>query len=462
MLLAATGCGDPAPELVGAQPDGWDDEIRLREAVDEDPDPDVVEIHLTAKLAELELLAGKKTPVWTYDGAIPGPLIHVKKGDHLIVHFTNDLPEETTVHWHGIRVPNGMDGVPGTSAPAIPPGGTFDYEFDLPDAGLYWYHPHFDSAAQVGNGLYGAILVDDPDEPKDLGDEVVLVLSDIHIDDATGGLEPPDTSGELGSIFGREGNHILVNGKMRPTLRATAGLRQRWRVVDAAKSRYFQLELAEHDFTVIGADGGFASRPAELPRLLLTPGQRADVLVTPNGEPGTALVVRWIPFDRGYGTADFRSTEDVFEIALAPDVRGASPPMPSIARDIEPLSLAGATPVEIRLTQGMDANGKTFLGINDKPFPEADPVDAAVGETQIWTLKNEMDWAHPFHLHGFFFQVLDDPEPLAWRDTVNVPQQETRRIAVRYDDRPGMWMFHCHILDHADMGMMGMLMLHEP
>ena len=123
----------------------------------------------------MEIAPGIKTDAWTYNGGIPGPLIRVHKGDRLIVHFTNHLPEPTTVHWHGIRVPIQMDGVPDVSQPPVETNGTFTYDFVLPDAGLYWYHPHVMSAAQVGFGLSGALLVDDPDEQVNVPDETVLV-----------------------------------------------------------------------------------------------------------------------------------------------------------------------------------------------------------------------------------------------------------------------------------------------
>lgn len=459
----AAGCGDDgastsATPVAAKQPDGWDDDLRLKEAVDESPDPDVLEIHLRAEVATVELLPGKPTEMWTYDGGVPGPLLHGKVGDHVVVHFENHLPEPTTVHWHGIRVPNAMDGVPDVGTPAVEPGGSFDYEFDLRDAGLYWYHPHFDSAAQVGYGLYGAILVDDPAEPEGIGDEVVMVLSDVGLDDDTGELLPPDISGNLGSLFGREGNHILVNGKIRPTMRPRAGLRQRWRLLDAAKSRYFQVELTDHELVRIGGDGGLTTAAQAGQRVLLGPGERADVLVTPNGAPGSEHVLRWIPFDRGYGSADFRDPEDVFAIALSKQEAAPTPALPAIARSIEPVPRAGATEVELRLTQS-EVDGAIVLGINGKANTEM--VHAKVGERQIWTVKNEMSWAHPFHLHGFFFQVLgadDDPvTPLEWKDTLQIPQKRTLRIVVDFDERPGTWMFHCHILDHAELGMMGMV-----
>ncbi|MDI1482514.1 multicopper oxidase family protein [Polyangium sp. y55x31] len=455
-LLGLAGCGGPDP---GAQPEGWDSAVVMRPAVDRNADPRTFEMDLEARIEELELRAGTKTPAWTYDGSIPGPFVRANVGDRLIVHFRNALPEPTTIHWHGLRIPAAMDGAAGHSQPEIQPGETFTYDFVLPDAGLYWYHPHVHSAAQLGFGLYGGLLVDDPTEPADIGDELVLVLSDIAIKD-DGSLQDPQTGLDFGTLFGREGDLLLVNGKKNPVIEARAGRRQRWRIVNAAKSRYFQLAMKEHTFTRIGGDGGFMEKPVESAALVLTPGERADVMVVPRGAPGSTLSVRWVPYDRGYGTTFNRPEEEVFRVHLSDEAAVTETPRPKTDRVITPLDLTGATPVALELTQG-EIDGKMVMGINGVPSWEAAPIPGMVGETQVWTVKNTMDFAHPFHLHGFFFQPLDASlaplHPMEWKDTVNVPVDGTGRFAVRYDDRPGMWMFHCHILDHADAGMMGVL-----
>ncbi len=454
LALVILGCGGP-----DVQPAGWDAEVAMRPATDRNPDPHTLELDLEARVEDLPLLAGTTTPAWTYDGGIPGPFLRANVGDRLVVHFRNALPEPTTIHWHGLRIPAAMDGAAGHTQPEIQPGETFTYDFVLPDAGLYWYHPHVHSAAQLGFGLYGGLLVDDPSEPAGLGDELVLVLSDMALRD-DGSLQDPETGLEFGTLFGREGDLLLVNGRKNPVIQALSGRRQRWRLVNAAKSRYFQLAMEGHTFTRIGGDGGFMTKPVESSMLVLAPGERADVLVVPRGAPGTTLPVRLVPYDRGYGTTFNRPEEEVFRVRFSEGDEASATPVPSTSRAVTPLDLTGATPVALELTQG-EIDGKMVMGINGVPSWNAVPLPAAVGETQVFTLKNAMDFDHPFHLHGFFFQPLDASlapiQPMEWKDTINVAVDGTARFAVRYDDRPGMWMYHCHILDHADAGMMGVI-----
>src|SRR5262245_24259589 len=264
------------------QPEAWDAQIRLREALDVNPDPHIVEVNLEASVTRVEYTPRQQVEAWTYNGDIPGPLIRTHVGDRLIVHFKNNLPKPTTVHWHGMRIPIEMDGVPGISQPEVEPGGFFTYDFIVPDAGLYWYHPHVMSAMEVGFGLYGAVLVEDPNENVGVSDELVLVLSDIGIED-NGALLDPESAGGARKVFGLEGNHVLVNGRERPALVARAGAPQRWRIVNAAKTRYFELQLTgaaipEAPFTIIGRDGGLQEYAITKETLLVTHGERLDVI----------------------------------------------------------------------------------------------------------------------------------------------------------------------------------------
>lgn len=453
-----------APAITSAQslaPADWDAGLRLAESVDLNPDPKVVEINLTARLAEVEVAPGKRVQAWTYDGGLPGPLIKTRVGDRLIVHFKNELKEPTTVHWHGIRVPIEMDGVPGISQPEVTEGESFTYDFVVRDAGLYWYHPHVMSAAQVGFGLYGALLVEDPNDGVGVADQVTIVLSDIGFD-AKGRLEPADSGGSAGMVFGREGDYVLVNGRTRPTLRARPGAPQRWRIANTAKSRFFYLDLDGQDFTVIGVDGGLQERPVTNDILLVTPGERVDVIVAPKGKAGTPLTLRAMLYNRGYGSVQYRSVEDLMYIEFTNEPPVTAPPV-RVSRNLPVPTVAGATPVEMVLTLPPMENNKSEFRINGVPFWKAKPFRAKLGETQLWTVKNDSDWDHPYHLHGYFFQVIDEQgqpvRPLALKDTVNVPMKSTVRLLVTFDERPGEWMIHCHILDHAEGGLMGTVLV---
>ena len=457
--ILVVSAGMAAAESQSYAPANWDQELRLPEARDRNPDPRIVEIDLIAREADVEVASAHVVHAWTYDGGIPGPLIRAQVGDRVIVHFTNELPQPTTIHWHGVRVPIEMDGVPDVSQPEVKPGQAFTYDFVVRDAGLYWYHPHVMSAAQVGFGLYGALLVDDPDDGVGVADALTLVLSDIGFD-RHGVLDAADSGGSAGMVFGREGAYILANGKVLPTVRARSGAPQRWRIVNAAKSRFFLLDLDGQEFYVIGSDGGLRERPETTDSLLITPGERVDVIVTPTGPPGGTLTLTADLYNRGYGSVEYRAPEDVLTIAFSDAPTLARPRMPTLHRDIVAPNLAGATRVDIVLTlPPVGADGKSEFHVNGVPFWKATPFPSRVGETQIWIVKNETKWAHPMHLHGFFFLPLDEQlqpiRPMAWKDTLNVPIDGTIRFVVAFDERPGMWMFHCHILDHADGGLMG-------
>lgn len=438
-----------------AQPDGWDTELTLPQPVDLNPAPDVLEIALVAEVAEVEILPGVKTPVWTYNGTLPGPYIRAKVGDTVIVHFTNSLPEETTIHWHGLRVPNNMDGAPGMTQDPIKPGGTFRYEFVVRDAGTYWYHPHSNSAAQVGWGLYGPIVVEDPDDSKAFGDDLVLMLSDMTLDEQ-GQPVPRDNGGAFGDLFGREGNVLLVNGKVRPRLKARAGKPQRWRVINAARARYYRLSLPNSPFVRIGGDNGLAARPERQNRLLIVPGERLDLVYTPSSAAGTVLPLRWSPVNRGYGTSFGRTAETIMEIETVNEPAVTPMAIPARLREIPAADLTDAVAHALDLT--ITSEGSVVeMGINGVPSWKAAPLHARIGETHVWTITNNSSFDHPFHLHGYFFRVLDDERVPEWKDTVNVPVKSSIRIAIDFDERPGMWMYHCHILDHAEVGMMGHL-----
>jgi len=426
-------------------------------APDLDPSPNVVAVELTAAPIDVEIIAGHKSRIAAYSGHLPGPVIRAKRGDRLKVHFENRLDTETTIHFHGIRLPNAMDGVPDMTQPPVAPGATFDYEFELKDAGLYWYHPHCDTVTQVGSGLYGAILVDEPDEPGELGDETVLVLSDVSVDDEGNLL--PVASGVAAVVTGSEGNVVLVNGRVNPTLDVESGRRQRFRVLNASRARSFRLGIAGRTFLKVGSDGGRIEAPVAVEEPVLAAGERLDLVLEPLTGEASSVELMARPISRGLPFAPSAELP-LMKLRVVPSESPPSAPLPDLSRELAPIDTAGAEEVPLALMME-EADGLWTMGINSVPGTEAPPIHARVGSTQVFVVENVSPYAHPFHLHGFFFQPLDLEgnviHPIELKDTIDIPPLERVRLAVTYDDRPGMWMFHCHILDHAEAGMMGMV-----
>jgi FtsP/CotA-like multicopper oxidase with cupredoxin domain len=464
LVLLLAGCGEDEmpmqmiPEVMEVEPaEGpWD----VTRADDENPDPAIVEVTIEAAVTEVEYLPGRRAEVYAYNGTVPGPLIEARVGDRVVVHFRNSLPEPTTIHWHGLRLPAAMDGV----AAIVPAGGTFDYELEALDPGLFWYHPHVRSEEQVERGLYAPLLVRGPDEP-DLGPERIVVLDDVLVND-DGTLAPFEVDQ---AMPGRQGNLILVNGRARPIAELRAGERQRWRIVNAANARYFRLALPEHTLALLGGDQGFFAAPREVSELLLVPGDRADVVVIGTGAPGAELDVVSLQYDRGHGTGELPDA-NVLHVRYAPDAPIETPPLPAALGSVDPIDVASATMTRpMRLAESAGGGGghaghgggagPTF-SINGETFPTITPLAATMGDVEVWEIVNTTEMDHPFHLHGFRFQV--EGAELAWEDTVNVPAGATTRFAVRFEGFPGEWMFHCHILEHAERGMMGRIDVAAP
>ena len=439
-----------------SQPEGWKDDVALTIPVDLNPDPNILEINLEAKITNMEIMPGKITPVWTYGGSLPGPLIRAKVGDRVIIHFKNNLPDSTSIHWHGLRVPNNMDGVPGVTQDSVDVGDEFTYDFVLQDAGTFWYHPHINSAAQVGWGMYGPLIVEDPNDPKEFGDDLVLVYSDMSLDE-DGQFLPPDVGGAFSDLFGREGNIILVNGKVQPKLKVRKGKQQRWRVINAARTRYYTIRYKRQPLIRLGGDSGLAEHTETLDQIKLVPSERTDFVFTPRDEPGTVDWLRWYPTERGYGSTFNRFSEEMMEIETVDEPAVLPETIPYALRTIDPIDITGAKDVLIDLTITFPDDNSVEMGINGIPFRDSSPLLGRIGETQVWTVRNDTDFNHPFHLHGYFFQVLDENRVPEWKDSVDIPVRTELKLAVRFDERPGTWMYHCHILDHAEVGMMGTL-----
>jgi FtsP/CotA-like multicopper oxidase with cupredoxin domain len=406
------------------------------------------------------LTPGKTTEVFAYNGSFPGPTLEANEGDRVIVHFRNDLSEPTTVHWHGIHLPVSQDGSPFDPVPA---GGRRDYTFTIPrgSAGTYWYHPHLHhrTGYQVAKGLVGAIIVRAPDDPLPKAiTERLMILTDQRFA-ADGSIDLPDPHSAAGRIDeenGREGDVLFVNGQVLPTVSIKPGEVQRWRIINASAARIYRLAIPGQTFLHVGTDGGLFEKPVEVSELLLANSERAEILVRGTGAPGSRTTLqslgynRYIPQTRPKNWNEPRS---LLSISLGRD-RATPVAIPATLRRIPALDTSSATVRRtVTFSQGM---------INNRHF-DMSRVDftAKLGATEIWTVENLVGMDHPFHLHGFQFQVIErggKPEPYrSWKDAVNVPKQQTVKFIVRFDDFTGKWMFHCHILNHEDQGMMGIV-----
>jgi FtsP/CotA-like multicopper oxidase with cupredoxin domain len=423
---------------------------------------DSVFVTLAAVPTPLSLVPGVESTAYAYNGRVPGPVLEFREGDHVVVRFRNELPEATTVHWHGLNLPFTSDGSP---FHPVAPGEEYTYAFTVRpgSAGTYWYHPHPNHSTgwQVAMGLHGAVVVraDDDPLPDELTERVLILWDNRFREDGSLDVHRRGESmqGNIDFENGREGDVVFVSGERLPELTIAPGEVQRWRILNASAGRYYRLSLEGHTLLHVGNDGGLFERPREVDEILLATAERIEVLVRGTGTPGQRVTLRALPYDRYVPQTrppDWDQPLDVLTLAYD-DVAAVTPPaLPEVLRPIPVLDTAEVSATRLMvLSQGF-INGRVM---------DMDRVDvtASVGATEIWQVENVVGMDHPFHLHGFQFQVLDRdgvPEPYrSWKDVVNVRPRQTVRFIVRYDDYPGKWMFHCHILDHEDHGMMGVL-----
>jgi FtsP/CotA-like multicopper oxidase with cupredoxin domain len=420
---------------------------RAYEAAQPEPGRAVVHVQLEAQEFDWEFIPGRATRAWGFNAQVPGPTIEVETGDVLEIRLANHLSEPTAVHWHGLRVPAAMDGTGMVQRP-VPPGETFTYRFKLPDAGTFWYHPHVNETVQLERGLYGAIVVRGRNEPK-LDAERVLVLDDVQLD-RHHQIKPP--GGWIESHDGREGSIRLVNGRQEPEIAIAGGQVERWRIINAASARYVRLSIGGRPFRILGTDGGLIPAPFITNEVMLAPADRVDLAVGPFTE-GETVQLESLRYNRGKFGRSRREAFATLRVGPAAPSRAA---IPEMLRQVEPLVTGPVKPTrEVHLGWKLSQHGVNFT-INKESHHRAEPCK--VGELQIWDIINGSPIDHPFHLHGFFFQVLEvndkAPEFLSWEDTVNIPARGRVRIAWIPDDRPGEWMYHCHILEHHAGGMM--------
>jgi FtsP/CotA-like multicopper oxidase with cupredoxin domain len=451
LALCACRSSSKAPDLV--------DEFAYAYPEHATADGKLVEHEIIAAETEVELIDGKRLRVWAYNGTVPGPTLRVRLGDTLRVKFTNKLPQETTIHWHGVRVPNAMDGVPHATQPPIKPGESFTYEFTPKDAGTFWFHPHVRSSEQVERGLYGLLIVEDK-QPPPFSREVTWILDDWLLG-ADGQI-----FGQFNTIHelahdGRWGNAVTVNGRTDTTLTVAAGERIRLRLLNASNGRVYAPDLAGLDADIIAVDGLYARTPAKLERFELAPGNRLDLDVTIKGG-GRSLVVmdRFIPQRPNRlaeidvdGTTPVRAFESPARVHVPAWATGLAQPVTHEFR----LDARQGGPFGIEWT----IDNKAFAGHEHHHDPG---LTLERGKWARLRFVNASARLHPIHLHGMFFKLLardsvavDEP---FFRDTVLIHGRESIDIGVIPLD-VGDWMMHCHILEHAEAGMMTMLAVRE-
>jgi FtsP/CotA-like multicopper oxidase with cupredoxin domain len=403
--------------------------------------------------------------LWLANGSLPGPEIRARKGETIKVRFRNELPEPSSLHWHGIRIENAMDGVSGLTQNAVKPGGTFDYEFVAPDAGTYWYHAHNKSWNQVARGLYGPLIIDGDAEGFDARHDITLVIDDWRIDE-----EAKLELSSFGSLMdwshgGRLGNYITVNGRPDAGMTLNAGEAYRLRLINASNARVLNLDLEAIGATLLGYDGQLFERESAFPYgpMLLSPAQRMDVLLVPN-DMGT-LTLNEVS-DEPYAIMSFNvigNKKAISPISLRPN-------------QLPEPDLKNARTIRLDMTGGamgggrhMMHNGSMMSGRRQRETGQMwafngvanigpDPLfDSVEGETIIVETVNQTAFVHAMHLHGHHFRVIEregmeinDGQP--WRDTFLIGPQQTTRIAF-VADNPGKWLLHCHMLEHAAAGM---------
>jgi FtsP/CotA-like multicopper oxidase with cupredoxin domain len=413
------------------------------------------------------------TDIWGYDGAVPGPLLRITRGEELKVRIVNELPEPTAVHWHGLRLPNAMDGVPHLTQDPIEPGESFDYRFVAPDAGTFWYHSHLFSSEQIERGLYGVLLVDEPTPPM-VDQDIVLVFDDWRLTAAGKIDEASFRSFHDAAHDGRLGNVLTVNGAPTFKILLQANERLRLRLVNAANARVLTLRLDRHDARVMALDG----QPAEPfladgHRITLGPGNRADLIVDAILTPGASAPIVMETRRGDVPLVELRYADGApLRSAALPD------PLPLPANPLpERMDFIGALRVDVPLEggamsplmmRGMRGGGEipghgidprariwTLAGSASSGHHGPPLFSVGRGRTVVLAFKNETVFPHAMHTHGHHFRLLDrldDSWKPFWLDTVVAEPRQTARIAF-VADNPGKWMLHCHMIEHQETGM---------
>lgn len=433
---------------------------------------------LRAQKAIRKLLPGdyESSELWLYNGKSPGPEIRVKQGDRVKVRFVNELDEPTSIHWHGIRLENAMDGVSGLTQDPVLPGVTFDYEFTVPDAGTYWYHAHNKSWEQVARGLYGPLIVEETDPVFDTEHDITLLIDDWQLSrDGSFNAEGLGSFSEW-SHGGRFGNWITVNGKpTRQTIPVKAGEAYRIRLINAANARVLGIDPSGFGAKIIAYDGQTLPAALTLPYqpLLVTPAQRVDFLLTPKTGDRLRLSAKGdLAMVAATGQPEMFFAEFVAE-GFAEAAENSALPKPN---KLPELNLSSSKKVSVLMEggamgqigrviyKGKEIEGEqlyetgqvwtfnSIANLADQPL-----FRAKRGETVEVSFDNKTGWLHGMHIHGHHFRILDRShsdidEGQPWRDTFAIGPDQVTRIAF-VADNPGKWLIHCHMLEHAAAGM---------
>ncbi|CAN7661545.1 multicopper oxidase family protein [Pararhizobium sp. LjRoot255] len=426
-------------------------------------------------------LAGDSRPetdVWAYDGIIPGSLVRLRQGEpaHLVV--DNRLAQDTTVHWHGIRLPNAMDGVPGLTQPPIRPGESFVYEFTPPDAGTFWYHPHANSLEQLGRGLSGAVIVEER-EVVQVDRDLLWFLTDWRLTEE-GGIASGFGNRMEAAMSGRVGNTVTLNGQVSEDEPVRAGERIRLRLVNGSLARIMALRFEGHRPSIVAIDGQPCDpHVPERHHILLGPAMRVDVMIDMQGEPGR----RYGVIDDFYDGLSYLVTQLAYDgsppvrehpLDASLDLPRNPLPEPDLAAiERHDLTLQGGMMSGMGGMQGggmmhgmmgmvgsptWAINGMSMSGDGHAGMEPA--LTFQRGRSVILTLRNETAWWHPMHFHGHSLAVLSrngKPVPhRQWQDTVLMAPKDVVEVAF-VADNPGDWMLHCHVMDHQMAGLMTVL-----
>lgn len=429
----------------------------------------ILDINLVAAVTK-KVIDGKTVNVLTYNGQTPGPTWVAKPGDEVHVAFTNKLGESTNLHTHGLHVsPEGNSDNPFIE---IRDGETFKYKYQVPHThkeGTFWYHPHHHgmAAKQVFGGLYGAIIIENEQTPQVEADRV-LVISDIAFSN-DGNIAGVNA---MSKMMGREGSLLLVNGGIQPEMQAKSGAIERWRIVNACTSRNLDLTVLGAAAKILGLDGNKYSELRDLNRVTIAPGNRLELLVTLSNRTAS-LNYTTVPHPDAMGMMGSSQTyADYPLLTVKPNSQVASVTS-AAAVFTSPLDLRKETVMVKRtfklwmpgMNNMMSMMGSGIEGqfkINGQAF-DMNRIDTVTskGSVEEWTLVNESTMNHPFHLHVWDQQILSTPVGIVadveYQDVVNVPAKSQVVVRVKFDDFSGMSVYHCHILDHEDLGMMGII-----